>query len=79
LENKFPCICGHSFEDHYDPDDDDNVSIPIYGEGRCNAWHKPSGHWCPNCGDDSSNYCQCLVYHPDNLKYLERKDSEQRV
>jgi hypothetical protein len=76
MEDKFPCLCGHPFEMHYDPDDESSAEL-IYGSGKCQAEIIPEGqHHCSSCGYDPDDYCPCLEFKANNLLYLEEKSRE---
>lgn len=70
MEDNYPCLCGHSFGMHYDPD---NMSKDAPFGGQCQAEKtRPAGsHHCSSCALDPSEYCMCYEFRPDNLKYLE--------
>lgn len=65
----FPCKCGHVKDRHYDEDNDDQMINE--GIGHCQEYVR-EGHHCSSCGYDPDDYCPCVAYTPDNLKYLEQ-------
>ena len=52
------------------------INFPcICGHSRIN--HRPNNKWTSHSNGCAVQYCQCLEFKADNLKYLENKCDKQ--